>query len=173
MGIRIERAVRFPGLPGFGGDFRFANFTQSTDGWGENLINIAKTRVYPSAAGQALDFLRRQQMAWPLALGEGALPGRWRVQAAWDTKKQNLVVFIVHMSENQQTLALDLSGVAAKLSPAGSGEVLSASSPKLFVTEAGPNPIMRESFGERGEGGIYRIPCKPWSATAVHVPLQR
>jgi len=156
----------------FGGSFRFANFTEATDGWGENLINIAKTRVYPSAAGQALDFLRRQGMAWPLALNETTLPPRWRVQAAWDLKKSALIAFIIHMSGEQQTLALDLSEVSPRFSPMAAGEVLCASSPRVFVTESGPNPIVRETFEVRGESGLYRIPCRPWSATAVHVPIK-
>ncbi len=156
----------------FGGDFRFANFTESTDGWGENLINIAKTRVYPSAAGEALVFLRRQQMAWPLALDNTSLPKTCRVQAAWDKDKKNLIIFILYLSGNQQTMELDLSSLPAKLAPTAKLETVFADSPRVFVSETGPDPILRDSSVVRGEHGIYKIPGKPWSAIALHIPIQ-
>ena len=51
----------------FGGDFQFANFTGYNDGWGEGLINCAKSRVSmvtlnsPSTLGPKPSFRRRSR----------------------------------------------------------------------------------------------------------------
>ena len=151
-----------------GGGFQFANFTESTDGWGENLVNIAKTRVYASAAGQALTFLHDQPMAWPLALDIPGLTKRWRVQAAWNMNKTVLTVFALNLTGQEQTLHLDLAGLNQTWAPSAAGESLSAESPKVFVTETGPNPIRHNAFNLSVSDNASQIPCPPWSATAVH-----
>ena len=156
----------------FGGEFRFANFTESTDGWGENLINIAKTRTYPSAAGQALTFLHDQRMAWPVALTGLSLPSTWRVQAAWDAKKRNLIVFILNMSGQPKTLGLDLAGMKKKFAAEATGETLSAVSSKVFVTETGPNPITRAAFTVPVTAEGCAVPCPAWSVVAVRLGVK-
>ena len=158
---------------GFGGDFQFANFTGYNDGWGEGLVNCAKSRVYASAVGQALVFLRQQGMATPLVSESANASPMVRTQAAWSAKQDALVLFALNLSGQPRSVTFDLAALKASL--AGKGQVESLSSPAARVTvpENGANPIVRESADfELAEGKVV-LTLKPYSATAARLGKNR
>jgi alpha-N-arabinofuranosidase len=155
----------------FGGGFQFACFTQYTDGWGENLINISKSRVFPSAAGQALGFLQRQHMAWPLAI-ESDASSAIRTQAAWDAEKKNLTLFVINLSRHPKTLTFNLSQIKSKFRQTANAECISAPHPSVFNTETRPSRITEESVPLQYDGKTVSHTCKPYSATAIHLVSQ-
>ena len=153
----------------FGGAFRFANFTNYTDGWGENLVNCSKSKAYLSAAGQAYAFLQRQKMAWPLAIEVPDSAPTLRFQAAWNGDKTTLILVVLNMSAETRTLTADLSRLDRRFAKEASGEALSAASPLVFNTETEPNRIARETFAVPNKGKRLTHPFKPWSATAIRL----
>ena len=152
---------------GFGGDFQFANFTGYNDGWGEGLINCAKSRVYPSAAGQAFNFLRRQGMAWPLAIETKDASPLIRTQAAWDLKKEKLILFALNTSSQPCVMTWNIASLKTSFAESAAVESLSAPAAKVFVTEAASNPIVHETAELRTGGRSVALTIKPYSATAI------
>jgi alpha-L-arabinofuranosidase len=162
----------FLNYQGFGGDFEFANFTNYTDGWGENLIDCSKTRVYPSAAGQAFAFLQRQRMAWPLACQEATPSRNLRVQAAWDIKKKTLILLALNLASQPRVVAFDISSIKGRFSPTARVETLSAPRPNVFYTEAGASPIAAEVSSLTHNDRTVSRELKPFSATVIRLSPQ-
>lgn len=158
---------------GFGGDFQFANFTGYNDGWGEGLINCAKSRVYPSAAGEAFNFLREQAMAWPLAIDVAGSSPLVRTQAAWDRQKQSLVLFMLNLSAEPRTITWDLAPLATKFANPAKVESLSSPVARVTVPENGPDPITRETAELPMDRNRIVLTTKPYSATAVRLHAMR
>jgi len=154
---------------GFGGDFQFANFTGYNDGWGEGLINCAKSRVYPSAAGEAFNFLRQQGMVWPLAITVAQPSPLIRTQAAWDEKKQTLVLFTLNLSAEPRTITWNLTKLATKFENLAKVESLWSPVARVTVPENDSSPIAHET--EELQMDLKRIvlTTKPYSATAVRL----
>lgn len=152
---------------GFGGDFQFANFTGYNDGWGESLINCAKSKVYPSATGQTFNFLRQQGMAWPLTSEVDNPSPLLRTQAAWDAKKETLVLFALNLSSQPRTLTWDIAQIKSGFGTTLKVEVLSAPSAKVFVSENAPSPITLETAELKQDGRTVSLKAKPYSATAI------
>ena len=157
---------------GLGGDFQFANFTGYNDGWGEGLINCAKSRAYASAAGQAFQFLRQQGMAWPLALETGDPSPLLRVRAAWDLKRETLVLFALNLSSRPRVVAWEIAPLKASFAGSARVESLSAPSAKLFVTENAPSPIVAAAAELPCDGRRVIFKTSPYSATAVRLQPQ-
>jgi alpha-N-arabinofuranosidase len=153
----------------FGGDFQFANFTGYNDGWGEGLINCAKSKVYPSAAGQAFTFLHRQGMAWPLALEDGTPSPLLRTQAAWDLKKETLVLFALNLSSQPRAVSWNLASLKSSFAGTAKVESLSAPAAKVFVSETAPSPIVLEAAELPCDGREFVFTTKPYSATAIRL----
>jgi hypothetical protein len=153
----------------FGGGFQFANFTGYNDGWGESMINCAKSKVYPSPTGQAFNFLRRQQMAWPLACEIDNDSPLLRTQVAWDLKKQTLILFALNLSSQPRTITFDLSEVNGKFSKTAQVESLSAPVANAVVKEDAPSPIVNETTELKHDGKKVTVTLKPYSATAVRL----
>ena len=156
---------------GFGGKFRFANFTNYTDGWGESLVNCGKSKVYLSAAGEAFAFLQRQHMAWPLAIETNAV-ALLRVQAAWDAGKKTMIVVVLNLGSTPKTLSLDLSKIKGCRATTATVESLSASAPNVVNKEDCPSAIKNEHTDVAVAGNVCTVISKPWSATVVRVPCQ-
>jgi hypothetical protein len=154
---------------GFGGDFQFANFTGYNDGWGESLVNCAKSKVYPSATGQAFNFLRQQGMAWPLAADADNLSPLLRAQAAWDAKKETLVLFVLNLSSQPRAISWDLAQLKSPFATTAKIESLSAPSAKVFVSENAPSPITLETAELKHDGKTVSLKTKPYSATAIKI----
>ena len=154
----------------FGGAFRFANFTNYVDGWGENLINCAKSRVYPSAAGQAFSFLQRQHMSRPLTAGCSGDSSLVRVKAAWDSGRTAMIVFTLNLGSRPEQMTVDLSQTGCTFREDASGSTLFAASPKVFNQESMAGQIREEPTVVTCGGSYYRFTSKPWSATAVRIP---
>lgn len=154
---------------GFGGDFQFANFTGYNDGWGEGLVNCAKSRVYPTATGQAFNFLRRQQMAWVLATEAEAASPLLRTQAAWDLEKKTLVLFVLNLSSQPQPVSFDLSRLDGKFGTTATLEAISAPAARVSVKEDAPNPIATEAAELKYDGQSVTLKAKPYSATAIRL----
>ena len=156
---------------GFGGDFQFANFTGYNDGWGESLINCSKSRVYPSATGQAFNFLRQQGMAWPLASEADNPSPLLRTQAAWDLKKETLVLFALNLSSQPCVITWDITQLKAGFTATAQAESLSAPTAKVFVTETAPSPIILETTEFKHDGRSLVLKPKPYSATAIRLHI--
>ncbi len=154
----------------FGGAFRFANFTNYVDGWGENLINCAKSRVYPSAAGQAFSFLQRQHMSRPLTAGCSGDSSLVRVKTAWDSGRTAMIVFTLNLGSRPEQMTVDLSQMGCTFREDASGSTLFAASPKVFNQESMAGQIREEPTVVTCGGSYYRFTSKPWSATAVRIP---
>ncbi len=155
----------------FGGGFQFANFTGYNDGWGESMINCAKSKVYPSPTGQAFNFLRRQQMAWPLVCDVDNGSPLLRTQVAWDLKKQTLVLFALNLSSQPRTITFDISEINGNgaLSKVAQVESLSAPVANAVVKEDAPSPIVGETAEIKHDGKTVTVKLKPYSATAVRI----
>jgi alpha-N-arabinofuranosidase len=153
----------------FGGGFQFANFTGYNDGWGESMINCAKSKVYPSPTGQAFNFLRNQQMAWPLVAETDNASPLLRTQAAWDLKKQTLVLFALNLSSQPQTITFDISELNGKFGGTATVESLSAPVANAVVKEDAPSPITGETTEIKHNGKTITVKLKPYSATAVRL----
>lgn len=158
---------------GFGGDFQFANFTGYNDGWGEGLVNCAKSRVYPSAAGQAFDFLRRQGMAWPLAIETKGASPLVRTQAAWDTEKTTLILFSLNLSGQPCVTTWDIAPLARSFADVAQVESLSSPTARVSVGETLPNPIAHETADLRTDGRSVALTAKPYSATAIRLRVRK
>lgn len=154
---------------GFGGDFQFANFTGYNDGWGEGLINCAKSRVYPSAAGEAFNFLRGQGMAWPLTVDVLDVSPLLRTQAAWDEKKKSLVLFALNLSSQPRSITWDIASLKGPFKAPAKVEALWAPAARVSVTEIGPDPIARETVDLPTDGRTVVLKVRPYSATAVRL----
>jgi alpha-N-arabinofuranosidase len=156
---------------GFGGGFQFANFTGYTDGWGEGLINCAKSRVYPSAAGEAFNFLHRQGMTWPLAINVAQSSPLIRTQAAWDAQKQTLILFALNLSSTPRTITWDLASLGTKFEKVAQVESLSSPTAHITIQEDKPNPIIHETAVQTADSNISVVATQPFSATAVRLRL--
>jgi alpha-N-arabinofuranosidase len=158
---------------GFGGGFQFANFTGYNDGWGEGLINCAKSRVYPSAAGEAFNFLHQQGMTWPLALNVAQSSPLIRTQAAWDAKKQTLVLFALNLSSTPRTITWDLASLGTKFESLAQVQSLSSPTAHITIREDKPNPIIHETAVQTEDSNIIVVATKPFSATAVRLRITK
>ena len=158
---------------GFGGDFQFANFTGYNDGWGEGLVNCAKSRVYPSAAGEAFAFLRRQGMSQPLVLETDARSPLIRVQAAWDEKAETLILFALNLSAQPRKVAWDLAAAGAEFHGAAMVESLAAPTARVSIPESGADPVTRETATVPVTDRWVLLQTRPYSATAVRIGVAR
>ena len=124
--------------------------------------------LYPSPTGQAFNFLRRQQMAWPLACEIDNGSPLLRTQAAWDPKKQTLVLLSLNLSSQPRTITFDISGVDRR---GGTAQVesISALAANAVVKEDAPSPIANETTEFKHDGKTITIKLKPYSATAARV----
>ncbi len=156
---------------GFGGGFQFANFTGYNDGWGEGLINCAKSRVYPSAAGEAFNFLHRQTMAWPVAIDVSQPSPLVRTQAAWDANKKELVLFALNLSSQPRTITWDLTSLRAKLGKVARVESLSSPTAHITIREDKPNPLVHKTTVQPADSDVIVVEAKPFSANAVRLQV--
>lgn len=154
---------------GMGGIFRFAIFTNTIDGWGENLINAGKDRVYLSAAGQAIAFLQRQPVAWPLETTLAKADPTLKVEAAWDANKTTLTLIVLNLSGQPRDLGIDIAPVHGQFAPEAAVDQLAAPTPETFNTEANPDRIVRTAAVLKTDGKTLTHTFAPYSATAIRL----
>jgi alpha-N-arabinofuranosidase len=152
-----------------GGMFRFAIFTNTIDGWGENLINAGKDRVYLSAAGQSIAFLQRQPIAWPLATTLDKPDPTLKIEAAWDARKTTFTLIVLNLASQPRELTIDIAQLKGKFAPEAGLDQLTAASPKTFNSETNPDQIVRSAAMLKTDGKTITHTFAPYSATAIRL----
>ena len=92
-----------------------------------------------------------------------------RTQAAWNAKKDALVLFALNLSGQPRTVSWDLAVLKEKFDSKALLDSLSSPNAQVSVTEAGPNPIVRDKSEIAIEANRANLTLKPFSATALHV----
>jgi len=125
-----------------GGDFALATFNNMANTWGQNVFECPKEGVYLSAAGRVFELFSRSPAAWPLKIQGGRQTDELVVQAAWDAKKQALVLIVLNYENANLKIPFDLTHLNLK---AATVEIstLHAASPATFNSLAEPDAVKR------------------------------
>jgi alpha-N-arabinofuranosidase len=129
-------------LQNMGGDFVFANFNNTANTWGQNVIECAKEDVYLSATGRMFELLSRSPAAWVLDLDNLKKNKELKVQAAWDIDRKQLVLIVLNFQKTEVPLTFDYQKLNLKPAQAQIS-ILSAASAASFNSLANPDAIKR------------------------------
>jgi len=127
-----------------GGEVLFVNFNNLANTHSQSAIETPKEGVYLTASGLALELLSRSPAAWILEI-EGYSPqvaDEFQVQAAWDGKRQKLVLYVCNRTFEKWTTTFDLSALSKGFTKA---EIitLAGEGPLAMNTLKNPNAIKR------------------------------
>ena len=156
-----------------GGAIQFINFFCTTDFWGTNLINCGKDKVYFSANGQAINFLKEQAISWPIAVSNSTDNVSYKSTAAWNKEKSVLTIVILNYQDKEKEFSLDVSAFNKKFDSKISVDQIYATSGDDFNTETKPSTIIRENKLIKANKTTVKYTCKPFSATAIRLEIKK
>ena len=159
----IDQMIQYQNL---GGMFSFAQFTNYSDTWGENLINTAKEGIYLSAAGRAMEFLHRLPIGYPLAIDNKNSDPDIVLQAAWDVKKKHFTLVVLNFSRTEKNKQFDISALRANFVKEQKHLALYAERLTDFNSPADKNKIKIENNITTGTKTHFNTSLKPYSANA-------
>jgi alpha-N-arabinofuranosidase len=128
-----------------GGTFRFANFTNTSDGWGESLINTPKEGTYISSAGRAFQLMQKLDIVQPVKIESNIQDEDIVVQAAWNADSTKFTLLVLNYG-NAKTVNFDLTDIRGKFSNTQVNYVVSAPDLKTFNSYNNPENISFQTF---------------------------
>jgi alpha-L-arabinofuranosidase len=159
----VNQCVQFQN---FGGDYAFLNFTSLNDTWGENLINIAKEKVYLSAAGRAFQFLNKLNIAYPLQIDNKDVDIDIVLQAAWSTDKKQFTLVILNFGDKEKNCSFDIKSLNSKFKNEQRFIKVYAPSLKSFNSFQNTGVIQNEDKTVKLPTNNFAVKVKAFSANA-------
>ena len=128
-----------------GGDILFVNFNNFANTHAQCVLETPKEGAYLAATGRAFELLTQSPVAWPLKL-EGYTPldtADVQVQAAWDSRREALVLYLFNMTATPQEAVFSLARLGREFKTAQT-TALWADSLLSMNTLAQPDAIHKE-----------------------------
>ncbi len=110
----IDQMIQYQNL---GEQFAFTNFTNYTDAWGENLINVTKEGVHLSSAGKAYEFLWKLQINLPVKFETASPDTNIVLQTAWNSDKTKFTILVENFDTKDHTCSFNISDLKTKFKP--------------------------------------------------------
>ena len=78
----------------------------------QSAIETPKAKAFPTACEVAMATIANSPAAWPLRIEgyESTAAGEFQMQAAWDTARQRLVLYVFNRTAARRGAARDASG---------------------------------------------------------------
>lgn len=150
-----------------GSDFLWANFNNTANTWGGNVIECAKEGVWLSAAGCMFELMTTSPAAWPLAHEAIKTDPLVLFQSAWNTDRKKLVLQILNFGTDKVAASFDLRALRFTVSKAELYR-LWADSLQARNTLSNPEAIQKESSAEMLKGlTIYTTKLPSCSLTLL------
>lgn len=139
----VDQYIQFQNM---GGSFFTANFTNLTDGWGENLLNNPREGNYLSAAGVAYALVQQLDIVYPLNINSTKANPDLVLQAAWNKERNKLTLLLLNFAANAQTVQIDLKQLGRAFTAMGRGYKIAPPTGKSFNSMKNPTAIKPETF---------------------------
>ncbi|MBS1574811.1 MAG: hypothetical protein JST09_05865 [Bacteroidetes bacterium] len=139
----VDQYIEFQNM---GSQFFTANFTNLSDGWGENLINTPKEGTYLSAAGVVYSLMNSLDIAYPLDVKMEKGNKDIVIQAAWNKERNKLTLVVLNFSAKVEKTVVDLRNFKQKFESSGTAYKIAPPSGKSFNSTEKPNEIKLEKF---------------------------
>lgn len=155
------------------GDIFFtAQFTNLSDGWGENIINNANERAYLSAVGVMFQLMHKLNIHQPQKLDVDTPDKLLVTQAGWNKDHSAFTVLLLNFKEEAVPVSLNLSELKAKFGEKATVYEIAPNSRLDFNTPAEPDKVKLESR-TIDSSSLDNVTIKPYSVYAVTVPVER
>lgn len=138
----VSKLIEFQNM---GEMFYTAHYTNLSDGWGENLINVAKEKSYLSASGVAYALFSKLDIAHPLIVKGDDPTGNILIQVAQNSKRDKLTVIVLNYSSKDVTCEVDLSAIKPSFNQQAKLYTIIPESKYSFNSTANPDHVKIET----------------------------
>lgn len=150
----------------FGGDYAFLNFTSYNDTWGENLINVAKEKVFLSAVGRGVELMCKLDIAYPQLIENKDKDSEVVLQAAWSKDKKQFILLALNFGEKEKSSKFDLKALNTTFKKEQKQFMVFAESMKSFNSPQHTTAVKSEECWVKLPKGKFAVTLKPYSINA-------
>jgi len=156
-----------------GGDVLFVNFNNFANTHSQCVIDTPKEGAYLTAAGRVFELLSRTPATWPLAIEgyESDSRADFQIQAAWDSNRKRLVLYVFNMTADEQTATFNLTPLDRTFTQIEMSRLFADSLTEMNTFEH-QDTVKRDDYLQTGLSlsGTYDVVARPRSIT--HVVLE-